>query len=205
MRQQRFARRFSSRTIAHVRILYNTADRAYGGAKLQVYCENPTFILRVRRVFTDQLSGWTSWNDVNPVVEGTPSGWAEDSTTRFDDITSTAYSLNGNLSGNATGLKGSTWARVQTDSGYIDFGPANTGTAHIYTDRPSFYFNKGLLVNGTAVSLDGHTHAYLATTGKAADSDKLDGLDSTAFMRRDQGDIAALVPSSPVERHHGSV
>jgi hypothetical protein len=117
--------RHGLRTIAHVRILYNTADRTYGGAKLQVYCENPTFLLRVRRVFTDQLPGWTSWNDVNPVVEGTPSGWAEDSTTRFDDITSTAYSLNGNLSGNATGLKVPTWARVQTDSGYIDFGPAN--------------------------------------------------------------------------------
>lgn len=30
-----------------------------------------------------------------------------------------------------------------------------------------------------------HTHSYLPLTGKAADSDKLDGLDSTAYMRDD--------------------
>jgi len=31
--------------------------------------------------------------------------------------------------------------RHQTPSGYIEFGPANTGHAHIYTDRSNFYFN----------------------------------------------------------------
>jgi len=40
------------------------------------------------------------------------------------------------------------WTRFQTDSGYIDFGPANTGHAHIYTDRANFYFNKQLTVSG---------------------------------------------------------
>ena len=34
--------------------------------------------------------------------------------------------------------------RMQTNSGYIDVGPQNTTWAHIYTDRPSFYFNKEL-------------------------------------------------------------
>ena len=38
--------------------------------------------------------------------------------------------------------------RFKTDSGYILFGPANTGHAHIYTDRSNFYFNKQLQVNG---------------------------------------------------------
>ena len=38
-----------------------------------------------------------------------------------------------------------TWGmRVQTGAGYIDFGPASTGGAHIYTDRAQFYFNKPL-------------------------------------------------------------
>lgn len=32
-----------------------------------------------------------------------------------------------------------------------------------------------------------HTHDYLPRTGKATDSDKLDGLDSTAFMRAEKG------------------
>jgi hypothetical protein len=36
------------------------------------------------------------------------------------------------------------WTRNKTPYGYIDFGPANTSYAHIYTDRPSFYFNKAL-------------------------------------------------------------
>ena len=40
------------------------------------------------------------------------------------------------------------WYRNQTDHGYIDFGPANTGHAHIYTDRANFYFNKQLTVSG---------------------------------------------------------
>ncbi|QQS44667.1 hypothetical protein IPM65_03660 [Candidatus Roizmanbacteria bacterium] len=35
-------------------------------------------------------------------------------------------------------------ARIQNDNGYIDFGPNNTEGAHIYTDRPQFYFNQKL-------------------------------------------------------------
>jgi hypothetical protein len=41
-----------------------------------------------------------------------------------------------------------TWGvRFRTNDGYIWFGPANTGHAHIYTDRPNFYFNVPLTVN----------------------------------------------------------
>jgi hypothetical protein len=45
------------------------------------------------------------------------------------------------------------WAslRVANSNGYIDFGPANASYAHIYTDRPTFYFNKDLRVNGNLV------------------------------------------------------
>jgi len=40
---------------------------------------------------------------------------------------------------------GDSWsARFQNNNGYIEFGPANTGGAHIYTDRAQFYFNKPL-------------------------------------------------------------
>jgi hypothetical protein len=45
-----------------------------------------------------------------------------------------------------------TWGvRFYTDSGYIWFGPANSGHAHIYTDRSNFYFNAQLTVNGGSV------------------------------------------------------
>lgn len=47
--------------------------------------------------------------------------------------------------------------RVTTNSGYIDIGPQNTSYAHIYTDRGSFYFNKGAYFSGP-----------LYTTGTAA-------------------------------------
>ena len=38
--------------------------------------------------------------------------------------------------------------RFKTDAGYILFGPANTSHAHIYTDRPNFYFNQQIQLNG---------------------------------------------------------
>lgn len=78
--------RFSSRTIAHVRILYQSADQTYGGAKLQVYCENPPFTLRVRSAFSGQINGWHSWDAVTPILES-PAGWVEDPSVRTDDIT----------------------------------------------------------------------------------------------------------------------
>ena len=110
------------------------------------------------------------------------------------------------------------WTRNQTPHGYIDFGPANTSHAHIYTDRPNFYFNKDLQVSGQTVYHTGNLPSipsgnsiidwttdqggtnihsgnytnttydlsgYLTTAGKAADSNLLDGLNSTAYMRDD--------------------
>ncbi len=38
--------------------------------------------------------------------------------------------------------------RNQTPYGYIEFGPANSSHAHIYTDRTNFYFNKMIQVSG---------------------------------------------------------
>ena len=43
----------------------------------------------------------------------------------------------------------SSWGtRLYTDAGYIQFGPANTSHAHLYTDRTNFYFNKQIQLNG---------------------------------------------------------
>lgn len=70
----------------------------------------------------------------------------------------------GSVTVNSNQINSTGWLRVQSPSGYIDIGPANTEYGHIYTDRPEFYFNKGILVNGTAVSLSGHTHDYVPTS-----------------------------------------
>ena len=54
----------------------------------------------------------------------------------------------------------------KNEYGYIALGPFNGDYAHIYTDKQYFYFNKGISVNGTSVSLNGHTHSnYLPKAG----------------------------------------
>ena len=73
--------------------------------------------------------------------------------------------------------------RHQTNDGYIDFGPANGSHAHIYTDRPSFYFNKSLLVNNSVVWNAGNDGS-----GSGLDADLLDGLQGSQFLRSDADD-----------------
>ena len=41
--------------------------------------------------------------------------------------------------------------RHTTPSGYIDFGPANSSHAHIYTGSPNFYLNKSIQVLGVSI------------------------------------------------------
>jgi len=53
---------------------------------------------------------------------------------------------NGRLYSDEWGVK------VGTDSGYIQFGPANTSWAHIYTDRAAFYTNKPIYENGARLA-----------------------------------------------------
>jgi len=87
--------KFGLQTVAHVRILYNTSDRIYGGAKLQVYCTNPTFTLYVRQCHSKDFSNWNAWNDVAPVLEGTPTGWAQDDITYTPNIAEAGLVLGG--------------------------------------------------------------------------------------------------------------
>ena len=57
----------------------------------------------------------------------------------------------GTSTNNGTISGGGEWGmRLTTDSGYIQFGPANSSWAHIYSGMP-FYFNQELYVNGTQV------------------------------------------------------
>jgi len=82
--------RYSTRTIAHARIIYPTADRTYGVYKLQVYLENPTFAVDVVQHEDVTLNdGWNNWTLVTPTRENLPTGYDEDSTARIDDITTT--------------------------------------------------------------------------------------------------------------------
>jgi hypothetical protein len=66
---------------------------------------------------------------------------------------------------------------LQTDNGYIHFGPANASYAHIYTDRPYFYFNKALQVNGATVLTTSDEGS-----GNGIDADTVDGQHASAFQ-----------------------
>jgi hypothetical protein len=47
---------------------------------------------------------------------------------------------------------GGDWGyRHNTPFGWIQFGPANSSHAHIYTDRPNFYLNAPIQVNGSSI------------------------------------------------------
>ena len=68
---------------------------------------------------------------------------------------------------------GSWGMRNTTPHGYIEFGPANTSHAHIYTDRSNFYFNVNTLyANGNVI-----WHQANDGSGSGLDADLLDGLD----------------------------
>lgn len=107
---------------------------------------------------------------------------------------SNAITFGNNADLNAGGIGG---LRITTPSGYIDFGPANTSHAHIYTDRPNFYFNKDLVVNGTTVSLVGHTHAAGDITSGTMATARLGSgtANSSTFLR---GDNTWATPTASV-------
>ena len=48
--------------------------------------------------------------------------------------------------------------RIQSNSGYADIGAQNTGYFHFVTDRPVFYFNKGLSVAGAVVPYSNNSY-----------------------------------------------
>ncbi|QAX99598.1 hypothetical protein AsFcp4_144 [Aeromonas phage AsFcp_4] len=68
---------------------------------------------------------------------------------------------------------GSKQLQIVSTNGSIDIGAQNTGYAHIYTDRPSFYMNKELQINGARVMYEGSTHGtltlsnWIRTTGNS--------------------------------------
>ena len=90
---------------------------------------------------------------------------------------------------------------VRTNSsGYADFGWINTtsGTAsgtpvRIYCSQDTYlrYYTPANLapyILNQGSTKNAHTHSYLPLTGKASDSNKLDGIDSSQFLRSDTED-----------------
>ena len=91
--------------------------------------------------------------------------------------------------------------KVETNNGSVDIGAQNDVWCHFNTDRDKFYFNKELRVDGILGIYE--TNTYLTSTdgyingskiwtegndgsGSGLDADKLDGLDSSQFVRSDE-------------------
>lgn len=87
--------------------------------------------------------------------------------------------------------------RIQTNNGYVDIGPQNTGWVLFNTDRPEFYFGKpveaegmlkiyntGTYLTGTEGKIAGNTvwHAGNDGSGSGLDADKLDGKHASDFL-----------------------
>ena len=70
------------------------------------------------------------------------------------------------------------WTRNTTPYGYIEFGPANTSWAHIYTDRNNFYFNRDLYAYNNLM-----WHAGNDGSNSGLDADYFDGVDSPVFFK----------------------
>ncbi|MBC7074457.1 tail fiber domain-containing protein, partial [Candidatus Parcubacteria bacterium] len=91
-----------------------------------------------------------------------PTFYAED---RSSDPTPFIIDQNGNVGIGTTNpqyklhvVTSGNWAtRLQTTNGYIDFGPANTSGAHIYTNTPRFYFNKDVVLVGNPSVLSAYS------------------------------------------------
>jgi len=80
--------------------------------------------------------------------------------------------INGSVRGNQSGA-----LRVSTGYGYMDIGPKNTSFAHFYTDRPLYYFDKGIRVSsGSVGSYSGDL--YLNTAGTTTLTLSTDGTSS---------------------------
>ena len=60
----------------------------------------------------------------------------------------------GNTSYSLTPSSGTTgYWQVNTPSGYVQIGPANTSWSHFNTDRAAYYFNKKVIVDTGTIGI----------------------------------------------------
>ena len=171
----------------------------------------------------DKLRVWNSSSYTIGMNDSMTYGWLNDYAMTFtmnnesdrgfvwrdtDDAKSDAamtLTTSGNLMvKNAIGIAGKTgnywkdgsWGfRHQTPHGYIEFGPANSSHAHIYTDRSNFYFNK------TDIRANGNTmwHGANDGSGSGLDADTLDGLDLHTGRNHDANKVVRTNSSGYID------
>jgi len=82
--------------------------------------------------------------------------------TKFWDIDNNNFSFEPNVS--------NAW-RLQTPTGYLDFGSMNASYLHFQTDRPAFYFNQPVSFDGNIAGYGGNETASFARYYDSNDTD----------------------------------
>ena len=161
--------RHGTSTIKHIRLLYNTSNQTYGGVKVQVYCENASWTLKIRQEYPNDIDGWGSFSQVTPVLENSIDSWAE---------YSRAYNVNDqgviSTSSNAGWLAGNAIATQPWVSANYQAAGSYAAASHTHDDR---YY--------TETEVNTLLAGKLSTTGKAADAETVDGIDSSRIVYGD--------------------
>ena len=156
-------------TIKHIRLLYDTLNQTYGGVKVQVYCENASWTLKIRQEYPNDIDGWGSFSQVTPVLENSIDSWAE---------YSRAYNVNDqgviSTSSNAGWLAGNAIATQPWVSANYQAAGSYAAASHTHDDR---YY--------TETEVNTLLAGKLSTTGKAADAETVDGIDSSRIVYGD--------------------
>jgi len=69
--------------LGHIRCLYDSADRTYGGTRVQVYCESSGNLYMRRMTPSLLFEGWNEFSEV-PFDQISTTGWTEGA--RIDDV-----------------------------------------------------------------------------------------------------------------------
>ena len=83
-----------------------------------------------------------------PKAGGTMTGEIEGTTITLNAIPADPATDTKVRLGESDGSGSNNMLRIQTDAGYLDIGPNNSGYAHFMTNRDRMYFNKPIIVDG---------------------------------------------------------
>jgi hypothetical protein len=142
-------------------------DTSAGGLRFRAKQGSSTGWHSWEKVWTDVNDGSGSGLDAD-LLDGINSGsfLRSDTADSYSDIRASGSTNTGRF------ISSNSWGTTHhTDNGYIQFGPANSSYAHIYTDRGNFYFNV------TSLYASGNTmwHAGNDGSGSGLDADTVDG------------------------------
>ena len=101
-----------------------------------------------------------------PKAGGTMTGEIEATTVTLNAVPADPGTGNKVRLGESGGS--SNMLQIQTDAGYIQIGPNNSGYAHLQTAQLQFYMNRPLIVDGTNSGLYGYDNGLKLGTGTTA-------------------------------------